>query len=196
VIEKPMGFVVMEAMRLRDEATRNFPIVDTDITRKTIAARESERPGKAPSILHQVPRALTTPPPAPPKPDAASLRRGYVHAPAGAYVLAVVEGPGGAVLACDGKERSSVTETALVAANLLGTVRRAIDASAKGDGVEEVQEIVVATRSRYDLIRPLPDSPDAFAMLVFDPAMMNLVIARLELDHAVATYLATCTMYA
>jgi hypothetical protein len=53
---------------------------------------------------------------------------------------------------------------------------------------------VVTTRSRYELIRRLPDSDDEFVMIAFDPSMMNLVLARLELEHAIATYLATATM--
>jgi hypothetical protein len=46
---------------------------------------------------------------------------------------------------------------------------------------EGVEELVLSTSSRCDVIRPL--NAHAFALLVFAPEDTNLVMARLELEQ-------------
>jgi CheY-like chemotaxis protein len=176
-----MGFVVMEAMRLRDETFRDMPVFDTDITGRTIPSRESASPSAA--AAPELPVA-----PAQPPPGERTRRTGYVHAPVGAFVVAVVDAATGIVLACDGKERASIGEAAARAAEVLEAAQRAVGPSANN---ESIQEFVVTMRLRCELIRPLPGSEGGFALIVFDKSAMNLMIARLELDHAIATYMAT-----
>ncbi|HEY4016891.1 MAG TPA: response regulator [Polyangiaceae bacterium] len=182
-IKTRMGFVVMEAMRLRDESFRNIPVFDTDVGGRTIPARESTSPSAA--APPELPAAQE---PAPPNDRV--RRPGYVHAPVGAFVVAVVDAATGIVLACDGRERAGIGEAAARAAEVLRTAQRAVGPSAND---ESIQEFVVTMRSRCELIRPLPGDEGAFAFIAFDTSAMNLMIARLELNHAVATYLATAT---
>jgi hypothetical protein len=94
------------------------------------------------------------------------------------------------VLACDGKERAGISEAAARAVDVLKTAQGAVG---PGANHEPIQEFVVAMRSRCELIRPLPGNEGGFALIVFDTSAMNLMIARLELDHAIATYLATAS---
>jgi hypothetical protein len=46
---------------------------------------------------------------------------------------------------------------------------------------EGVEELVLSTSSRCDVIRPL--NQHAFALLVFAPEETNLVMARIELEQ-------------
>ncbi len=178
-----MGFVVMEAMRLRDESFRNMPVFDTDTSGKTIPARESMLPGAATAPQTPAGRHAAAP-------SEGTRRAGYIHAPVGAFVVAVVDSATGAVLACDGRERIGIAEAAIRAADILKAVQRAVGPCAND---ELIQEFIVTMRARCELLRPLPGNEGGFALIVFDTSAMNLVIARLELDHAIATYMATST---
>jgi DNA-binding response OmpR family regulator len=180
VITTGMGYVVMEAMRLRDESSRNFPVLDTDLTLRTLPAT---LPNSSPS-----PRPPSSQSPG--FPNDPTRRSGAVHAPVGAFVVAILDATTGRVLACDGRERIGIGEAAALALEILRTAGRAVGPCAND---EPIQEFVVTMRSRCELIRPLPETEGGFALIAFDPTVMNLVIARLELEHAIATYLATAT---
>lgn len=176
-----MGYVLMEAMRLRDEISRDFPAFDTDISGRTL-------PSPKPAV--QLPPAPATilSPQTTHVASSATRRFGPVHAPVDAFVVAIVDATTGNVLACDGKERIGIAEAAALAAELLKTATRAVGPCAND---EAIQELVVTMRSRCELLRSLPEIDGGFALIAFDPNVMNLMIARLELNQAIATYLAT-----
>ncbi len=189
-IESPMGFLVMEAMRLQDENTRDFPATDTETTGRTVSATEAamtapEPPRPTPAAAAS---AVTTPPSQGAVPLNGAAHRGVVHAPAGASMVAVVDASTGVVFASDGKERTGIPHAAAALAAIFRKAEETVAACTNGEAIEE---FVVATRSRYELIRPLPAHEGAFAMIVFDPTIINLMMARHELEYAIATYQAT-----
>lgn len=172
-IWKPTHYVVMEAMRLRDEAAR--------------AVKRASKPS-----------AEVTGDPFPEKstseymllPDASEERRrslGDLHIPVGAQAVLVVDRSSGLVVASEVTVALDVGELARAAAVILEHESSTITRAA-GDR-EVMQELVFMTRSRGEVLRPMPGG-EQFVLLVFDTGETNLVMARHELTLFVEEYVA------
>jgi CheY-like chemotaxis protein len=167
-IQSPLGFIVMEAMRMQDEACRskfgNAPAPSSVWP----TARRTFRPSVAPDRGFSF--ASSRPP------------DGALAAPVAALGIAHVETATGRVLLASASEECRMVETASVAAELLEQEAVALS---RCDGAEGVEEIVIATSSRCEVIRPLSDRE--FVLLVYRPEDTNLVMARLELELFIAS---------
>lgn len=169
VIQSSLGFIVMEAMRIQDETAR--------------ASGYSEKPGSVWPTARRTWRPTSTPcdqavlvAPLPPISAELALQ-------SGTRALAVVETATGNLLSCTAREDCPVGELARLAAQLLLQEAATLELCNTDEGVEE---LVLSTSSRCDVIRPL--SNGEFALLIFAPEETNLVIARLELDQFIAAH--------
>jgi len=167
-IQSSLGFIVMEAMRLQDEATR------ANGTDRSPSAWPVPRRTFQPSSLPHAGQISF---------ESQRPLNGELGLPNGARALALVETATGNVLRGAARDDCPVGELARLAAQLLTqeaeTLRLCSDS-------EAVEELVLSTTTRCDVIRPL--GLTEFALLVFAPEETNLVIARLELDHFIALY--------
>lgn len=150
-INSALGYIVMEAMRVQDEAARTMGSI---------------RPGSVWPLARRTFRPTT--------PEAALQN--------GTRALALVDTATGNLLQCTAREDCPVGELARMAAQLLLQEAATLELFHQGEGVEE---LVVSTTSRCDVIRPLGNGGE-FALLVFAPEETNLVIARLELEQFIA----------
>jgi hypothetical protein len=174
-IVSPLGFIIMEAMRLRDEA----------------AEREGTGPEPAhPKVASQwpspgAPLSSFAPQDGPvssarPQNGAAVPTNGY-GLPGGARAIAVVDTATGIVRSAAAREDCPVSELARMAALVL---RRQIAILGLFGAAEGIEELVLSTSSRCDVIRPF--GPAEFALIVFAPEETNLSMARLELERFMA----------
>ena len=162
VIDKPLGFIVMEAMRVQDENARLLPPAEPGSDWP--AARSSHWPSAALSESGL------------PGPGAA------FGLPSGASYLAIVDTATGTVLREVSRDGSLIGELALSAAQVLRQETATLELCDHDEGIEE---LVVSTSSRCDVIQPLSSSE--FALAVFAPDDTNLVMARLELRRFIAS---------
>jgi CheY-like chemotaxis protein len=152
-VDRPLGYIIMEAMRLLDEEQRQ--IADA--------------------------AALPTPPPLPmtERPGPISLS----HFPPGqthdADLIMIVEQATGRVRTSVGTN-DAVDSLALLAANVYRAEVAAIARLALDDQLEEV---TITTPTQWILVRPVPTEQASLAVLVFDPRRSNVVMQRLELDR-------------
>jgi hypothetical protein len=93
-------------------------------------------------------------------------------------MLAVVATSTGEVLRYMASNGCPVNELASMASQVLQHEIRTLRLC---DAAEGLEELVLSTTSRCDVIRPLGASE--FALLVFAPEETNLVMARLVLEH-------------
>ena len=175
VIQKSLGFIVMEAMRVQDEAARSAPAALDGAGSAWPAARRSWQPSGMPPL-----------PSAPAAPKLSSAPSGPLGLPNGATAIAVVDTATGAVLSSAAKEGCPLPELARMAALVLRHQTSTLDLCNTSEGVEE---LVLSTTTHCDVIRPLNGSGSQFALLVFAPEETNLVMARLELDRFIAAHL-------
>jgi len=103
--------------------------------------------------------------------------------PSGTSAIAVVDTATGAVLRSASKDGVPLAELACMAALVLRHQTTTLNLFNTAEGVEE---LVLSTTGRCDVIRPLNGSGSQFALLVFEPEETNLVMARLELDRFIA----------
>ncbi|MET0794099.1 MAG: response regulator [Polyangiaceae bacterium] len=170
VIQKSLGYIVMEAMRVQDEAAHNaVPLADGGSAWP--AQRRSWRPHGVSSIPPSSPASA--------KPES----RADLGLPSGATAVAIVETATGTILRSAAKEGCPLPELARMAALVLRHQASTLDLWNASEGVEE---LVLSTTTHCDLIRPLNGAGSRFALLVFEPEETNLVMARLELDRFVA----------
>ncbi len=162
-IESSLGFILMEAMRVQDEAARRRGRRE-DSDSAWPAPRRTRRPG---SVTFESWRPAQDEP----------------RLPSGARALAVVETATGKMLRSAAREDCPIGELARLAAQLLLQEAATLRLCDEAEGVEE---LVLSTSTRCDVIKPLGD--DEFALLVFAPEETNLVIARLELDHFISAH--------
>lgn len=172
LIQSSLGFIVMEAMRIQDETAR--------------AAGYSEKPGSVWPTARRTWRPTSAPHdkdvgPAPLRPPSAELLL-----QTGTRALAVVETATGNLLSCTAHEDCPVGELARLAAQLLLQEAAMLELCSSEEGVEE---LVLSTSSRCDVIRPI--GKGEFALLVFAPEETNLIIARMELDQFLAAHAVT-----
>lgn len=169
-IERSLGFIVMEAMRVQDEAARaNSQGSDGRGSNWPPPEHRTWRPTGAPLFG-------SLPPPS----ERARRLNGDFSPSSGATLLAVVDVTTGAVLQYAAAHGSPVNELAHNASQVLQheiATLRLCDAGS-------LEELVLSTTTRCDVIRPL--SANEFALLVFVPQETNLVMARLELEQFIA----------
>jgi DNA-binding NarL/FixJ family response regulator len=163
-IQSSLGFILIEAMRVVDEAARQRRSEGS--ASGWPMPRRTRRPASAQA-------GVTFESSRPP---------GEVGLPSGASGLALVETSTGNLLRAASREDCPIGELARLASQLLLQETATLRLFADSEGVEE---LVLSTTTRCDVIRPL--SPTEFALLVFAPGDTNLVIARLELDHFIAS---------
>lgn len=168
-IESSLGYIVMEAMRIQDEKAR--------------AAGYSEEPGSVWPAARRTWRPTHNPSDGNPSLAAPKPPGSELLLQSGTRALAVIETATGNVLSCTAREDCPVGELARLAAHLLLQEAATLERCGNDEGVEE---LVLSTTSRCDVIRPL--GADEFALLVFAPDETNLVIARLELDQYIASH--------
>jgi len=171
MIHKSLGFIVMEAMRVQDEAAHNAPSLSDSNSSSWPEKRRSWRP-------NPVPPPAGEPSSAPPVAPGQAL-----VLPSGAVAIAVVETATGAVLRSASKDGCPLADLARLAALLLRHQRTTLGVWNAAEGLEE---LVLSTTGRCDVIRPLNSNASQFALLVFEPEETNLVMARLELDRFIA----------
>jgi len=170
VIEKSLGFIVMEAMRVQDEAARNAPQPADGSTFP--GPRVSWRPNGA-SADSALPPANGSYLPA--------IRE--LGLPSGTSAIAVVETATGAVLQFAAKDGCPVAELARSAALVVRHQLNTLTLCSENEGIEE---LVLSTSTYCDVIRPIGNGLAQFALLVFAPDETNLVMARIELERFIA----------
>ncbi len=168
-IQSSLGFIVMEAMRLQDEAARNAPPTDGHGS-----VWPTPRRTWRPSTLTASDR---------PPPDSSRGRNGELALPSGARGMALVETATGNVLRAASRDDCPIGELARMASQLLLHEAATLELCSNGAG-EGVEELVLSTSTRCDVIKPL--GATEFALLVFAPEETNLVMARIELEHFIA----------
>lgn len=170
-IQAPLGFILMEAMRIQDEEARSNPCAASE---SAWPPRRTWRPTGSPSQW----------PPAPGSERGGS--NGHVNGssiaelglPSGARALALVETATGQLLRSASHPDCPLSELAHMASQVLLQEAAMLKLCTDSEGVEE---LVLSTSSRCDVIRPL--NAHAFALLVFAPEDTNLVMARIELEQ-------------
>jgi len=172
-IEKPLGFIVMEAMRVQDESVRNLPVA-ADASVYPPPPR-TMRPSAAPfdSVL-------------PVRTHSNAPSNGHVDwgLPNGTRAIAIVDAATGSVLRSTVKDGCPLDELARMAAVVLQHETRTLGLCNLSEGIEE---LVMSTTLRCDVIRPLGGRAE-FALLVFSPDETNLMMARLELEQFIARH--------
>jgi CheY-like chemotaxis protein len=153
-VESPLGFVIMEAMRLQDEALRDTLTEDP---------------------LHSEVGLDDTFGEAPPPPP--SLSEFPADEPKGADALAIIEIPSGRVRTSAG-DFAELEAVAKVVARVYEAERAAVAHLGLEDDVEE---LVLTTPRFWALARPIGVEPGNLALLVFDPERANLALERFEL---------------
>lgn len=156
-IERPMGFIIMEAVRLTDEASR--------VSEPPCEALELDL-GAMDKGPHDAPL------------DLRSVSMFPVPTCADDNAIAIVETATGRIRSSAGAFEGLDALAQLVAkihANEANAVER------MGIG-EAISEIVMTTEKYWTVTRPLKTEPPSLALLVFDPQRANVVLERLELD--------------
>jgi DNA-binding response OmpR family regulator len=159
-IRESLGFIVLEAMRVQDEKQRT-PAGDDEATAPNWPPEPRTWRG------HAVPRTQ------PPLADVPGLY-------SGARLMALVDASTGAVLQYAASTGTGVHELARNACQILEQET----ATMRLCNAEGLEEIVLSSTDRCDVIRPL--TATEFALLVFVPGETNLVMARLELEQFIA----------
>jgi len=164
-IQQPTSFIIMEAVRLADEARR---AVEGAPSSQPVAASDGE--------------AFAPWESAPPPPAALS---GFPPAePIESEVLAVIELETGRVCSASGK---LVGLDAL--AQLIATVYAHESATIESLAIgESIQEVVLTAGAYWLMAAPLQVTPQGLALLVFDARRTNVVMARAELKSFVTAF--------
>lgn len=173
VIHKSLGFIVMEAMRVQDEAAHN-------------ASQRGEGNGSAfpaPRVSWQPHHALAESG-APPANGSNVPAARELALPSGASAIALVDTASGALLQFAAKEGCPLAELACTAALV---VRYQLNTLTLCDENEGIEELVLSTSTYCDVIRPIGNGQAQFALLVFAPDETNLVMARIELDRFISS---------
>jgi CheY-like chemotaxis protein len=161
-----LAFLLMEAMRLKDESEEEERQADDEL-----------------DALLDAPRAATLPPPAvdPTEKTREILERGRVVE--GAVATLLVETATGNVVAAIGSKLIDLEDTAGAMAELAR--RRA--------GVEEriglrdaLEELLVTSARRYYLIRPVGSDETHFLLMILDRRKADLTVARAEAEAIAA----------
>jgi CheY-like chemotaxis protein len=156
-IERPMGFIIMEAVRLMDEASRTAEAerdtLEIDVGHYDEPLRDARISLKSASLF-----------PVPP--------------PSESNAIAIVETATGRIRTSSGKFEGLEALAQLVA-RIYTNELRAVDLMNMD---ESISEIVMTTERYWTMTRPLKTEPASLAMLVFDPQRANVVLERMELN--------------
>ncbi|HEX4337289.1 MAG TPA: response regulator [Polyangiaceae bacterium] len=167
VIDTPLGFIVMEAMRMKDEAMRDSPVSDFPESLGTV--RPSEEAALLGGPLGVVPT---------------SSGAGAPSLPNGTRALAVVDTATGALRAWTSREGVPLAELATLSAVVLRHEVAALTSCGRGN---ELEELVLSRSGHCDVIRPVDGMIREFALLVFARQETSLAMARIQLDRFMAT---------
>lgn len=172
VIQKSLNFIVMEAMRMQDEAAHH-------------AALPSEGNGSGfPGPRYSFRPSASGAEPSPAQANGTHLPQAREFAlPSGASAIAIVETTSGLLLQFAAKEGCPVAELAHTAALVVRHQLNTLELCSDNEGIEE---LVLSTSTYCDVIRPIGSGLTQFALLVFAPDETNLVMARLELERFIA----------
>jgi len=168
-IQAPLGFILMEAMRVQDENARGA-LGNGAADSICPAPRRTWRPSGSPS---QWPLGSDSGPPG----------LAEFGLPSGAQALALVDTATGQVLRFAAQPDCPLEELARMASQVLLQEAAMLKLCIETEGVEE---LVLSTSSRCDVIRPV--TATAFALLVFAPEETNLMMARIELDQFIIAH--------
>lgn len=168
-IQAPLGFILMEAMRVQDENARSA-LGNGASDSVCPAPRRTWRPSGSPS---QWPMAT----------DSSQPSLAEFGLPSGAHALALVDTATGQVLRFAAQPGCPLDELARMASQVLLQEAAMLKLCVETEGVEE---LVLSTSSRCDVIRPV--TATAFALLVFAPEETNLMMARIELDQFIIAH--------
>lgn len=169
-IQASLGFILMEAMRIQDEEARSSLNGHASDSVLPPPPRRTWRPSNAASAWPMVG-------------ESSRPLNGDAALPSGARALAVVDTATGRLLHSASRPDFPLGELALMASQVLLHEAAILKLCSDSEGVEE---LVMSTSSRCDVIRPLGAS--AFALLIFAPEETNLVMARIELEHFIAAH--------
>lgn len=156
-IERPMGFIIMEAVRLMDEASRTKRPLEDGLEIDL-------------SSIDEVPQSARI--------DLCSVSHFPVPAPSDNNAIAIVETATGRIRTSAGQFKGLAAVAQLVA-KIYSNEARAVEQMAIG---EAITEIVMTTEKYWTMTRPLKTEPPSLALLVFDPQRGNVVMERLELE--------------
>jgi hypothetical protein len=157
-VDRPLGFIIMEAMRLLDERVRSSP--------PALPLYDSIPPPSA-AVLEVRSRSLSQ------FPTPASHR---------ARAMAVIERAGGRVLTCSGR-----FDGLPALAELLSAVFAAESELASRLGEpDKLEEMVMTSASFWAVCRPLEHPGNTLAVSVFDPTEATVAMERLELNGLAA----------
>jgi hypothetical protein len=156
-IERPMGFIIMEAVRLMDEAGRVAPRVSDGLELDLSAMDE------APTAARINLRTVSHFP---------------VPSPSESNAFAIVETATGRIRNSAG-DFQGLDALAQLVAKIYANEARAVEKM----GIDEaISEIVMTTEKYWTMTRPLKTEPPSLALLVFDPQRGNVVLERMELE--------------
>ena len=159
-IERPLSFIIMEAMRVHDESARE--------------SGHSEWPASG--------RGLTVSSLPLTKSVVARSPAGAAELPSGLLAIAIAETSSGALLHWATSEGFGMPDHVTVASRLLEQQSEAFRVS---DPTQSIDEILLFSATRCQIIRPIEASDGRFAMTVFELTECNLVAARQELTRFV-----------
>ncbi len=159
-ITTPLGFIIMEGMRLADEASREAAAQGPHQSGAIAMSPTTLVPNTGPrSTLSSFPMRL----------------------PADARAIAIVESENGRVRTAAGQFEGLDSHAEFVARTFA-----AESAIVERLGLDDdVREMVITTKSNWTLVRPLHSDPGSLAMLIFDPDRANLAMERLALANIV-----------
>jgi len=161
VIERALHFLLMEGMRLKDEAEGSAAPSPVDQEPDEVLQAQVAAPSAASDLAEKI---------------GESLKRARTIK--GAAALLLGETATGAVLASTGDGAELGSAAALAVAQLLRQKQRVDEQLALGD---PLQEILVTSAERYYLARPLGVGEDYFLLLILDRQRANLGRAQLDL---------------
>lgn len=163
-IESRLGFILMESARLADEEERQAPASSAGNSSKYVVEPSSG----------VVPKARVTF-------ESSYPETGELALPHGAVGVAFVNRNSGELLSYNARSDCPLEKLALLASEVL--LKETETLRLVGE-TEEVVELVLSAAGHCDVVRPT--SADEFAMIVFERAETNLVIARIELERLIA----------
>jgi DNA-binding response OmpR family regulator len=163
-ITAPLGFIVMEAMRVQDEALRDEGPVERA---SVLVWPDPNAPERPPSV---VPESRLPP----------SSGPGAPLLPNGARAIALVDTATGVPRSWTSSEGTPLGDVAELAALVLRVEIALLRAFGEHGSIEE---LVLSTTTRCDVIRPMGAGAERFALLVFTPGETSLGMARIELDR-------------
>lgn len=166
-VDKPIGFIVMEAMRISDEAQRG-PVPSL----RPVSAAPIDREVSFQSFNPPTGKTMNVP----------SLSAFPLSIARDADAIAIVEADSGRIRSSAGKF-DRLEALAQLVARVYCHEAIAVSQLATDDRIEE---LVITTARYWTVARPLPaELQPCFAFLVFDPRRANSVLERMELERFV-----------